>query len=51
MKTDIWVDDDMLMTVTFVTYALTGHDLNPGSIFAALALFNVIRFPIQVSTL
>jgi hypothetical protein len=33
--------------VTFVTYGLTGHDLNPGTIFAALQLFDVIKFPLQ----
>jgi len=34
-------------TVTFITYGLTGHDLEPGTIFAAFQLFNVIRGPIQ----
>jgi ABC-type multidrug transport system fused ATPase/permease subunit len=33
-------------SVTFVTYGLTGHELNPAIIFSALQFFNVLRLPI-----
>ena len=33
--------------MTFITYGLTGHDLSAGNIFAALQLFNIIKYPLQ----
>jgi len=32
--------------VTFVTYSLSGHDLNPAIIFTGLQYFNIIKTPI-----
>ena len=32
--------------VTFVTYSLSGHDLNPAIIFSGLQYFNIIKTPI-----
>ncbi|TEB30865.1 multidrug resistance-associated ABC transporter [Coprinellus micaceus] len=32
--------------LSFITYALTGHDLNVATIFTALQLFNIIRMPL-----
>ncbi|KAJ2926057.1 hypothetical protein H1R20_g11027, partial [Candolleomyces eurysporus] len=32
--------------LSFITYSLTGHDLNVAVIFASLQLFNVIRIPL-----
>ena len=36
-----------LKVVTFITYGLTGHDLDAATIFAALQLFNILLDPIQ----
>ncbi|CAE6393728.1 unnamed protein product [Rhizoctonia solani] len=33
-------------TLSFITYALTGHDLNAAVIFSSLQLFNIIRMPL-----
>jgi hypothetical protein len=33
--------------VTFITYGLTDHELSAANIFAALQLFNVIKYPLQ----
>lgn len=33
--------------LAFVVYALTGHDLNPATIFTSLALFNLLRQPLM----
>ncbi|CAA7257506.1 unnamed protein product [Cyclocybe aegerita] len=39
----------ILATVlSFITYALTGHDLNVAIIFTSLQLFNVIRIPMII---
>lgn len=35
-------------SVTFVTYALTGHDLNAATIFAALHLYNILQTPLSM---
>jgi ATP-binding cassette subfamily C (CFTR/MRP) protein 1 len=32
--------------LTFITYGLSGHPLNPANIFSALQYFNVLRQPI-----
>jgi ABC-type bacteriocin/lantibiotic exporter with double-glycine peptidase domain len=32
--------------LAFVTYAATGHSLNPADIFASLTLFNLLRLPL-----
>ncbi|KAF8066642.1 multidrug resistance-associated ABC transporter [Lyophyllum atratum] len=32
--------------MSFITYSLTGHDLNVATIFTALQLFNVVRIPL-----
>ncbi|KAF8984488.1 P-loop containing nucleoside triphosphate hydrolase protein [Cyathus striatus] len=38
----------LLATVlSFITYSLTGHDLNVAVIFTALQLFNIIRIPLH----
>ncbi|KAJ7607493.1 multidrug resistance-associated ABC transporter [Roridomyces roridus] len=34
--------------LTFITYALTGHDLNISVIFSSLQLFNIIRAPLTL---
>lgn len=34
------------VVLSFITYSLTGHDLNIPTIFAALQLFNLIRLPL-----
>lgn len=34
--------------VSFITYALSGHELSPPTIFAALAAFNNIRAPLFI---
>lgn len=36
-----------LIAVAFITYGLTGHNLSAGTIFAALQMFNVIKYPLQ----
>ncbi|KAG6898212.1 hypothetical protein C0992_003324 [Termitomyces sp. T32_za158] len=33
--------------IAFVTYSLTGHDLEPSLIFSSLALFNLLRLPLM----
>ena len=33
--------------LAFVTYSATGHDLDPGVIFASLTLFTLLRFPLM----
>ncbi|KAG8690811.1 hypothetical protein FRC11_008965 [Ceratobasidium sp. 423] len=33
-------------TLSFITYALSGHDLNAAIIFSSLQLFNIIRMPL-----
>ncbi|EJD44567.1 ATP-dependent bile acid permease [Auricularia subglabra TFB-10046 SS5] len=33
-------------TLTYITYALTGHALDPATIFSSLQLFNIIRAPL-----
>ncbi|KZW02976.1 multidrug resistance-associated ABC transporter [Exidia glandulosa HHB12029] len=33
-------------TLTFITYSLTGHSLDPATIFSSLQLFNTIRAPL-----
>ncbi|KAG6909964.1 hypothetical protein DXG01_014233 [Tephrocybe rancida] len=33
--------------IAFVTYSLTGHDLEPSLIFASLTLFNLLRLPLM----
>ncbi|KAH7339705.1 P-loop containing nucleoside triphosphate hydrolase protein [Rhizoctonia solani] len=33
-------------TLSFITYALTGHELNAAIIFSSLQLFNIIRMPL-----
>ncbi|CAE6409408.1 unnamed protein product [Rhizoctonia solani] len=33
-------------TLSFITYALSGHDLNAAVIFSSLQLFNIIRTPL-----
>lgn len=33
-------------TLTFITYSLTGHSLDPATIFSSLQLFNNIRAPL-----
>ena len=32
--------------MTFVTYSLSGHSLNPAIIFTSLQFFNIIKNPI-----
>lgn len=32
--------------LTFITYSLSGHELNAATIFASLQLFNIIRQPL-----
>lgn len=34
--------------LTFVTYSLTGHDLDAATIFSSLQLFNAIRSPLTL---
>ncbi|KAK9761312.1 hypothetical protein K7432_013885 [Basidiobolus ranarum] len=34
--------------LSFVVYYLTDHDLNPGVVFASVALFNVLRLPLML---
>ena len=34
-------------TISFVVYAVTYPDFNPGNLFSALALFNQLRFPLM----
>ncbi|KAG8929770.1 hypothetical protein FRC02_005083 [Tulasnella sp. 418] len=34
--------------LSFVTYSLTGHELDPGIIFSSLALFHILRLPLTV---
>ena len=34
--------------LSFITYALTSHDLNPSRIFSSLALFNSLRLPLNL---
>ncbi|KAF9472565.1 multidrug resistance-associated ABC transporter [Pholiota conissans] len=34
--------------LSFITYALSGHDLNIGIIFSSLQLFNIIRTPLTL---
>ncbi|KAG6900221.1 hypothetical protein C0993_001290 [Termitomyces sp. T159_Od127] len=34
--------------IAFVTYSLTGHDLEPSLIFASLSLFNLLRLPLML---
>lgn len=34
--------------LTFITYSLSKHVLNPAPIFSSLALFNAIRFPLSL---
>ncbi|KZV93776.1 ABC transporter [Exidia glandulosa HHB12029] len=33
--------------VAFLTYSLTGHDLDPAIIFSSLSLFNLLRLPLM----
>lgn len=33
-------------TVTFVTYAVTGHPLDPAILFASLQMFSLLAYPI-----
>ncbi|GJJ74211.1 ATP-binding cassette, subfamily C (CFTR/MRP), member 1 [Entomortierella parvispora] len=35
-------------TLTFVTYSLTGHELNAAIIFSSLSLFNIMRMPLMI---
>lgn len=35
--------------VTFITYALLGHELDPVIIFTSLQLFDIIRLPLQAA--
>jgi len=34
--------------LSFVTYSLSGHQLNPANIFASLTLFNLLRLPLMM---
>ncbi|KAI9755932.1 MAG: hypothetical protein M1835_000778 [Candelina submexicana] len=34
--------------LSFITYSLTNHDLNPAYIFSSLALFNSLRMPLNL---
>ncbi|KAI9834847.1 MAG: hypothetical protein M1819_002755 [Sarea resinae] len=34
--------------LSFITYSLTSHDLNPAHIFSSLALFNSLRMPLNL---
>ncbi|KIK62471.1 hypothetical protein GYMLUDRAFT_41922 [Collybiopsis luxurians FD-317 M1] len=34
--------------LAFITYSLSGHDLNPADIFASLTLFNLLRMPLMM---
>ncbi|THV02862.1 ABC transporter [Dendrothele bispora CBS 962.96] len=34
--------------LSFVTYSLSGHQLNPADIFASLTLFNLLRLPLMM---
>ncbi|KAL0575903.1 hypothetical protein V5O48_006076 [Marasmius crinis-equi] len=34
--------------LAFVTYSLSGHDLNPADVFASLTLFNLLRMPLMM---
>lgn len=34
--------------LSFITYALSNHDLNPARIFSSLALFNSLRMPLNM---
>jgi hypothetical protein len=38
---------DVVILVTFVTYGLSGHPLNPSIIFSGLQYFNVLKQPIS----
>ncbi|KAF8699270.1 Multidrug resistance-associated ABC transporter, partial [Rhizoctonia solani] len=41
------ITDGLLTSgIRFITYALTGHDLNAAIIFSSLQLFNIIRTPL-----
>jgi ATP-binding cassette, subfamily C (CFTR/MRP), member 1 len=33
--------------LAFVTYSLTGHELNPANVFSSLTLFNLLRLPLM----
>ncbi|KAJ8086007.1 hypothetical protein PM082_004826 [Marasmius tenuissimus] len=34
--------------LAFVTYSLSGHDLDPADVFASLTLFNLLRLPLMM---
>ncbi|KAF5392368.1 hypothetical protein D9757_001460 [Collybiopsis confluens] len=34
--------------LAFITYSLSGHELNPADIFASLTLFNLLRMPLML---
>lgn len=36
----------LIVIVTFITYGLSGHDLDPATIFTGLQFFNVLKTPI-----
>lgn len=33
--------------LSFVTYSLTGHEMNPANIFTSLTLFTLLRLPLM----
>merc|ERR1712176_522510 len=45
----LWTSTPMAIAVmTFAVYIWTGHDLDVASALTALALFNILRFPVSV---
>jgi ABC-type multidrug transport system fused ATPase/permease subunit len=45
----IWTGTPLLVSIaTFATYTLAGNDLTAEAAFTALALFNILRFPINM---
>eukprot|EP00960_Hanusia_phi_P063575 765515-Hanusia_phi.AAC.2 len=47
-STFLWAGSPMLVAlITFTFYSLSGNELRPNIAFTALALFNVLRFPLN----
>ena len=45
----IWMTSPLMVSLaSFATYVLSGNPLTPESAFVALALFNILRFPISM---
>jgi ATP-binding cassette, subfamily C (CFTR/MRP), member 1 len=49
IMTFLWMSTPLLVSmVTFIVYTVAGYELTPEKAFTALALFNILRFPLNM---